>query len=249
MGCVHDERMGKLLGTGSPGKVGPLDAGTDVLYKPIPAAKPSQPPSSAPNALGSRPGSIVSKEGGASCGDSGDTIDPAGPNELDPSLRPWVSIDDGVVDEADDICWSLNSLSGVSKAVLISRGAIVSDDRDPPERLERAAAPSLPNGDSVGDSDMESAQPVPGDAEAEAEASDITGAAPFSSSKLGSAVVRNDNSVSWAGGMVTVASEAASGDVYAEGITQGIRSLVLGLMVEGIFAHVAAAIAASFGGA
>ena len=124
MGCAHDERIGRLLGAASLGRLGPLEEGTEVLYSPIPAARPSQPPSAAPSAPGSRSGSIVSKDGGASCGDSGESIDPDGPSELDPSLRPWVSIDDGVVEEAEDIC-SLNNLSGVSIAVLISSGSSV----------------------------------------------------------------------------------------------------------------------------
>lgn len=249
MGCAHDERMGRLLGAGSPGRFGPREEGTEVLYRPMPAARPSQPPSRAPNAPGSRSGSIVSNDGGASCGDSGDNIEPVGPIELDPSLRPRVSIDDGVVEEAEDICWSLNNLSGVSIAVLISSGPSVSDDKEPPDRLGSAPAPSLPNGDSLGESDIDSAQPVPGDAEADADASESTGAEPFSSSRLGSAVVRSDSTVSWLAGIDTVAIEAASGDVYADGITQGIRSLVLGLIVVGIFVHDAAATAASLGGA
>ena len=90
---------------------------------------------------------------------------------------------------------------------------------------------------------------MPGEADADADASDSTGAEPFSSSKLGSAVVRSESSVSWAGGIVTVAIEAASGDVYTEGITHGIRSFVLGLIVAGTFVHDAAAMAASLGGA
>mgnify|MGYP006980140242 FL=1 len=181
---------------------------------------------------------MVSKEGGANCGERGDVaIDALLPNACDvvESLKASESTDEGVAAAIElGRCWSLNSFKGVSRDVLSSKGStnVASDDNEPADMEERVVPVSLPNGGSVGDKDVASAKPPVGDA---GDASDKADGGALISNKLGSAVDRKEGNgllgrvpeiVLREGEIEFVAvSVAASAVVREGGIAHGIRSL------------------------